>query len=1095
MGREDCEEEFALALLNAPWEVLASNGEFWALQASLAFCPIRRIGKAATPAPPSADRLGLVFMAAAPRGADSLNYEAEEIAILKATHSLRLDLVVEESGTLDLLSACVAREKPEVIQISCHGTFQPQPGLLLEDEFGNEALVTANDLVTRLAAQHPRLLFVSACATAQADPVLPSLALSLVMAGAPAVLGWAASVRDDEATLFAALFYKSLTQGDDLGRALANARQNMDEMAPFGSRDWHLARLFLSPDAGGALAMAGGRQRHPGQEQVVKTLRKAKGRQLSVASEREFVGRRREIRAILREFDAPLSERHAGVFIHGVGGQGKSRLAARVAHRLECTHETVVIFGRYDAPFILRTLGKRLAMPAATEIVKHHAPLVKADEANLLPALTELLEGPCAQTADHGARPVLLVLDQFEQALNERDRRTLKPEYFDSIRALLLAFDASSTESLLLFTCRFQFTCPHHGRDLADADHLLDVPLHGMNEDEAEKQAQTKRRQLADARSMARQPQRKWCEEVEKRLDRAITNARGNPGLQDLLFTLANEDPAACDRCLAQMEKFHRSSKVPATGQVRAFLEDLDLQSLTGLLSPAQREFLRASTLFEVPVPLTAMRTLAEKAGLGAVSSGGEGARGTGEGAANDALSRLVALGLWEVYEDLQDPQALALALNALVRPLAGTLSEAEKAGLAGAVTGVLFGEWGGETGGKQRRYLQDHELTRLGMLARDARVLTTTGADGLHFLASQFKWRQAAAWAKEIVAIVDAAGLSASMRLLRTAAKSCHQVGELAEANAFRERAMKLPAQGGEADTEEQANLLITHAQALMEQGQPDEALRYLERAKGLTVGDHTRAIVISKVASIRNYKGEVDEALRLYEEARDIHKVLRNKPAWALCLLDIARIRVKKGEVDVARRLHEETRDIFTTFGDKHSQAVLRCDIASIEASKGNVDVARVFYKEALEIFEALGDKLGRGVCLRDIASIETSKGKVDVALGLHKKALHIFERLGHKYEKANTLLEIARCEIRQQKWRGARDHLVQSCTIYANLGYPDAIFEAGLVLGDFLCRIGKRKRGLAILTTAREGFLELGRRQLAQQAQSLIDQASGK
>src|SRR5208283_3963963 len=118
VGREDCEEEFALALLNAPWEVLASNGEFWALQASLAFCPIRRIGKAATPAPPSANRLGLVFMAAAPRGADSLNYEAEETSILKATHSLRLDLVVEEGGTLELLSACVAREKPEVIQIS-----------------------------------------------------------------------------------------------------------------------------------------------------------------------------------------------------------------------------------------------------------------------------------------------------------------------------------------------------------------------------------------------------------------------------------------------------------------------------------------------------------------------------------------------------------------------------------------------------------------------------------------------------------------------------------------------------------------------------------------------------------------------------------------------------------------------------------------------------------------------------------------------------------------------------------------------------------------------------------------------------------------
>ena len=74
-----------------------------------------------------------------------------------------------------------------------------------------------------------------------------------------------------------------------------------------------------------------------------------------------------------------------------------------------------------------------------------------------------------------------------------------------------------------------------------------------------------------------------------------------------------------------------------------------------------------------------------------------------------EALARVLALGLLEVYEDLHDPQAQALALNALVRPLAGTLSKTEKAALAGVVTGALFEQWGGETGGEQRGYLQDH--------------------------------------------------------------------------------------------------------------------------------------------------------------------------------------------------------------------------------------------------------------------------------------------------------------------------------------------------------------------------------------------------
>ncbi len=78
-------------------------------------------------------------------GADILDFEAEEVSILQATRDLRLDLVVEESGTLDLLSACLATEKPDVVQISCHGQLKPEPGLWLEDDFGDPALAGGRD--------------------------------------------------------------------------------------------------------------------------------------------------------------------------------------------------------------------------------------------------------------------------------------------------------------------------------------------------------------------------------------------------------------------------------------------------------------------------------------------------------------------------------------------------------------------------------------------------------------------------------------------------------------------------------------------------------------------------------------------------------------------------------------------------------------------------------------------------------------------------------------------------------------------------------------------------------------------------------------
>ena len=98
--KED-DSDLAKAFLDAPWEILADDrGKFLALRPDVVLCSIRRIGPVKTPPPAALHRLGLVFMAAAPRGADNLNFEAEEVAILTATENISLDFTVEESGTL-----------------------------------------------------------------------------------------------------------------------------------------------------------------------------------------------------------------------------------------------------------------------------------------------------------------------------------------------------------------------------------------------------------------------------------------------------------------------------------------------------------------------------------------------------------------------------------------------------------------------------------------------------------------------------------------------------------------------------------------------------------------------------------------------------------------------------------------------------------------------------------------------------------------------------------------------------------------------------------------------------------------------------------
>ena len=177
----------ARRFLDAPWELLAGpTGGHWALRQELQFCPVRRLHRAGQPPIPSAFRLNVIFMAAAPRGADNLAYEAEEAAILRATRRNQVDLVVEESGELEQLAVTVPLRHPDVVHLSCHGALKLEPVLVLETDTGDPDFVPASRLVSQLGNPLPKLLFLSACETAQADPVLDSLSRSLVRCGAPA---------------------------------------------------------------------------------------------------------------------------------------------------------------------------------------------------------------------------------------------------------------------------------------------------------------------------------------------------------------------------------------------------------------------------------------------------------------------------------------------------------------------------------------------------------------------------------------------------------------------------------------------------------------------------------------------------------------------------------------------------------------------------------------------------------------------------------------------------------------------------------------------------------------------------------------------
>jgi tetratricopeptide (TPR) repeat protein len=1010
------------ALLRAPWEVLADQQGFLAGEVPLGFSPVRRLGQAV--APPALDklRLGLMFMAASPRGARELDYEREETAIMAAVGSTRLDLLVEESGNpRELAERLTEYQTMQALHLSCHGDnawrpsdrpdAAPKAVLLLEDDEGEQLPTDAGELIAALRAHRPRLVFLSACLTAATDAATPgglgdkeaptsprtgvahSLAEALVGGGLPAVLGWDGSVADGAATAFAATLYDGLEGQQDLADAVAAARRELLNAAEdYKRRDWHLARVWLGPQGGGPIVGGNVRRKMMPATHGEKEFLDRKSL-VPVASHEMFVGRRRELQTALR---ALRESDYAGVLLHGMGRLGKSSLAARIANRRRDL-KVAVVFEHYGARDVLSALSEALRdNPEARELLRKGTDLVRQDRDRLEDVLGDLLRGPCAQTEAESA-PILLVIDDLERILvadPNGGRHRVKPDNAPVLKAVLRAFGGALGVSNCRIVITSRFTFALDGLE----QRLFELPLPPLSEP-AQHKLELRQKEAATDAGLTGEA----FEERATLLARVPAIARGNPGLQDLIGRrLILSSAVAVERAkqtLDEMDAWLQRGDPPSDAEVRQFLEDLAVDLLLDLAGKPGRDALRDLTLFDLPVPETVPGKVATQRGV--------------------SLAHLRDLGLLDVFPDLVDPRRTALAVNALVAGRLEPLTRSEQDKLARAATRDLFVAWGGAEAEAKRPSPCDLVLTRLGLIAEDGEIVGVC-ATGAMLVLRQGRAAVAAAFGRAAIDLLDRQVRPVPWRLLSETASMLSTSGDGATADTLLERGVgALEEQrraGVVVDPVAAGFLFYEQARRLETRGDLDGAQRLFTDSARLAaaVGNEVNvAIARGAIANILQSRGEFDEALRIRrEEQLPVYERLGNLRSRALTMGRIADILESRGDVDEALRIRrEEQLPVFERLGDARERAVTMGEIADTLLSRGELDEAlRIRMEEELPVFERLGDVHSRAVTMGNIADILMDRGDLDEALRIRREEqLPVFERLGDVRSRAVAMGKI--------------------------------------------------------------------------------------
>lgn len=453
-----------------PWEALPDPRTGGALALDPLVNVYRRVGGAA-PAPVAAP-LRILMAIASPElgGGAVLDYERELRNVLAAARSARRGdahvRVVAFATTAQIRSA-LEREPVHVLHLSGHGK---PGGLVLENEDGSARELDADTFVDEAIppGKMPAVIALAACHTNVASASgAPSFASRLLQRGASVVIATETSVTDIYATRVFARVYERIADAaiPDPVTAVCDGRRVVQRDLDAAETDrerivgalgeWSVLSVLAGAGSVAVFdpAIIEPPPPPPPRFAIGKIAARAVG---------EFVGRRSEQRRWPVEL---LAHSSSGLVLHGIGGIGKTTLAAELASRvLERKPDMVRVVLKGELT-IDGVLG------AITGALRRHLIVKRQLEGERATALDGAARSDLAWAdrlallREHGLAtvPLLVVLDNFEDNLARgADGASVREP---TLAALLAALVHDPGAWRLLVTSRYEFALPDEAHE------------------------------------------------------------------------------------------------------------------------------------------------------------------------------------------------------------------------------------------------------------------------------------------------------------------------------------------------------------------------------------------------------------------------------------------------------------------------------------------------------------------------------------------------------------------------------------------------------------------------------------------------------
>jgi tetratricopeptide (TPR) repeat protein len=763
-----------------------------------------------------------------------------------------------------------------------------------------------------------------------------------VARGVPAVIAMQAPVSDAYATALAGELFGALAtwQNPEPLRAVAHARRELERQRLADTSPQQKPPEWPTPAfyAGGApLPLY---DRTAPFEELASIPEPPRMKGVVVRQVGDFVGRRREERLMLKDLRA---DGGAGVLLHGIGGVGKSSLAANILHRLAMDGWLLASWsGPADCDQILDQIGRRLFDLCLSQ---------GWDERHPLRQLSTIVREPRMAWDERldllgqhvfSQLPIVFLLDNFEDNLD--DERRVRGDLAD----LLAQWIEQPGRSCLLFTCRYPFQLPEDAAARLDELHL--GPL---------SPAETRKLMLRLPGLGALQPDE---------LQRAYEEVGGHPRALEYLDALLRGGQARFKDVEKRLKKALEARGVSdaskwrpdtAGGLDAALAETATLAAddvlLDELLHRFEQEPLARKLLFGAAV----YRVPADRAGLAfqvgeIVERPKDPERQHRMARVNKALEEakpaggtpdLTALGLSkaDIVQYMQDLQAATAPPVEEPEGFDEAIALLESLSLLSPV-----------------QYTDDeaphHFVHRWTARALAGRAPADRLADAHRRAAAYWRWRFDTLPQSQQQDIED----------LLEARHHYHAAGEVDQAVTV---------------TGHVCSQLDTWGAWQREERLCREVLDWVPKISTKA------AAFVHQLGIIAQRRGDYDQALGWYRKSLEIEEALGNRAGMAGSYHQLGTLAQQRGDYDQALDWYRKSLEINEALGNRAGMAGSYHQLGTVAQQRGDYDQALDWYRKSLEINEALGNRADMASSYHQLGTIAEIRGDYDQALDWYR------------------------------------------------------------------------------------------------------------